>query len=150
MAHVPSKGTVLKQSIAGAALSAVAQLTEVSYSGGESETYDTTVLNQVYPVGHASAGSAMAGKTLGLTGYSEPGEVSLGGFYDPALAGHQAISDLVTTPAECDWSITFADSANKELVFTSAGVSWEVTASMSDGLKFSSTLKVTGSPTYPT
>jgi len=154
MAHVPSKGTVLKQSIAGAALSAVAQLTEVSYSGGESETYDTTVLNQVYPVGHASAGSAMAGKTLGMTGYSESGEVSLGGFYDPALAGHQAISDLVTTPAECNWSITFAqsptDDSYQELVFTSAGVSWEVTASMSDGLKFSSTLKVTGSPTYPT
>jgi hypothetical protein len=138
MAKVPSKGTVLKQGIAGAALTAVAQLTELSYSGGESETFDTTCLD------------TGVGKTLSQTGYSESGEVSLGGLYDPALAGHQAISDLVTTPDDCNWSITFADSVNKELTFTSAGVSWEVTAAMSDGLKFSSTLKVTGSPVYPT
>ena len=137
MAKVASKGTVLKQEISST-FTAVAQLTELSYSGGESETFDTTCLD------------SGVGKTLGQTGYSEAGEVSLGGFYDPALAGHQAISDLVTTPADNNWKIIFADSGTTAMTFTSAGVSWEVTAAMSDGLKFSSTLKCDGLPVYPT
>ena len=127
MAKVASKGTVLQQEISST-FTAVAQLTELSYSGGESETFDTTCLD------------SGVGKTLGQTGYSEAGEVSLGGFYDPALAGHQAISDLVSTPADNNWKIIFADSGTTAMTFTSAGVSWEVTAAMSDGLKFSSTL----------
>ena len=137
MAKVASKGTVLQQEISST-FTAVAQLTELSYSGGESETFDTTCLD------------SGVGKTLGQTGYSEAGEVSLGGFYDPALAGHQAISDLVTTPADNNWKIIFADSGTTAMTFTSAGVSWEVTAAMSDGLKFSSTLKCDGLPVYPT
>ena len=137
MALVPSKGTVLKQNLAGG-LTAVAQLTDVSYSGGESETYETTTLD------------SGIGKTFGQTGYSEGGEVSLSGHYDPALAGHHAISDLVTGPTEEGWSITFADAGTTAMTFNSAGASWEVTAAMSDGLKFSSTLKITGLPVYPT
>jgi len=137
MAKVASKGTVLQQEISST-FTAVAQLTELSYSGGESETFDTTCLD------------SGVGKTLGQTGYSEAGEVSLGGFYDPALAGHQAISDLVSTPADNNWKIIFADSGTTAMTFTSAGVSWEVTAAMSDGLKFSSTLKCDGLPVYPT
>ena len=137
MAKVASKGTVLQQELSSV-FTAVAQLTEVGYSGGEVETYDCTTLD------------SGVGKLLGQTGYSEGGEVSISGFYDPALAGHQAISDLVAAPADQNWKIIFADSANKEMPFTSAGVSWEVTAAMSDGLKFSSTLKVDGLPTYPT
>lgn len=137
MAKVPSKGTVLQQEIAST-FTAVAQLTELSYSGGESETFDTTCLD------------SGVGKTLGQTGYSEAGEVSLGGFYDPALAGCQAISDLVTTPGYQNWKIIFADAATTNMTFTSAGASWEVTAAMSDGLKFSTTLKCDGLPVYPT
>lgn len=137
MAKVASKGTILQQEISSA-FTSVAQLTELSYSGGESETFDTTCLD------------SGVGKTLGQTGYSEAGEVSLGGFYDPALAGHQSISDLVSTPADQNWKIIFADTAATAMTFTSAGVSWEVTAAMSDGLKFSSTLKCDGLPVYPT
>jgi len=137
MAKVPSKGTVLQQELS-MVFTAVAQLSELSYSGGESETFDCTTLD------------SGVGKELGQTGYAEGGEVSLSGFYDPALAGHQAISDLVSTPADQNWKIIFADSATTEMPFTSAGVSWEVTAAMSDGLKFSSSLKVDGLPTYPT
>ncbi len=137
MALVASKGTVLQQEISST-YTAVAQLTDVGYSGGESETYETTTLD---------SGTF---KTYSQTGYSEGGEVSLSGFYDPALAGHQAISDLVSTPAAQNWKIIFADSGTTAMAFGSAGVSWETTAAMTDGLKFSSTLKITGDPGLPT
>lgn len=138
MAKVPSKGTVLQQEIS-MSFTAVAQLTDISYSGGQSETYDATTLD-----------TSGAGKEYSQTGYTEGGEVSIGGFYDPALAGHQAMTDLLTTPADQNWKVIFADSGTTEMPYTSAGVSWDFTAEMSDGLKFTSTHKVDGLPTYPT
>jgi predicted secreted protein len=138
MAKVPSKGTVLQQELS-MVFTAVAQLTEIGISGIESETYDATTLD-----------TSGAGKEYSQTGYAEGGEVSVSGFWDPALAGHQAITDLITTPADQNWKVIFADTGTTEMPFTSAGVSWEGTAAMSDGLKFSSTLKVDGLPTLPT
>ena len=137
MAIVPSKGTVLQQEIASV-FTAVAQLTDVSYSGGESETFDSTTLD------------GGVGKTYFQTGYSEGGEVSLSGLYDPNLDSHNNISNLVTSPADQNWKIIFADTNTTQMAFTGAGASWEVTATMADGVKFSSTIKVDGLPTYPT
>lgn len=74
----------------------------------------------------------------------------MSGFYDPALAGHQAITDLLTTPADQNWRVTFADSAPTSWDFTGAGVGFDVTVAMADGVKFSSSIKVDGLPTYPT
>ena len=138
MAKVPSKGTVLQQEISSV-FTAVAQLTEISQGGIESETYDATTLD-----------TSGAGKEYSQTGYSEGGTVDISGFYDPALAGHQAITDLVTTPADQNWKIIYADTGTTECPFTSAGLSWETTAAMADGLKFSSSLKVDGLLTLPT
>lgn len=138
MAKVPSKGTVLQQEIS-MTFTAVAQLTEISQSGAESETYESTTLD-----------TTGAGKEYTPTGYSEGGTVDVGGFYDPALAGHQAITDLITTPAEQNWKIIYADSANTECPYTSAGLSWDTTVAMSDGLKFSSSMKCDQLPTFPT
>jgi hypothetical protein len=137
MAKVKSKGTILKQSIASV-LTAVAQLTDISYSGGEVETFDATTLD------------GSVGKAYSQTGYAEGGEFQISGFFDPALAGHQAITDIILAPANCDWSVTFADAAPTTWTFTTAGVSFEFTVAMADGLKFSSTLKVTGLPAYAT
>ncbi len=138
MAKVPGKGTVLQQELS-MTFTAVAQLTSVSTSGAESETYDSTTLD-----------TSGAGKEYAQTGYSEGGSVEIEGFYDPALAGHQAISDLVTTPADQNWKIIFADSGTTEMPYTSAGVSFSVDAQMNDGLKFSSSHKCDGLPTFPT
>lgn len=135
MAKVKSKGTILKMDIA-AVLTAVAQLTDIGYSGGEIETFDCTTLD------------SGVGKEFTQTGYAEPGEVAINGFFDPSLAGHQAFTDLLMAPADNDWSITFVDT--KVWTFTTAGISLDVTVAMSDGVKFSSTLKITGMPVFPT
>ncbi len=136
MAKVPSKGTVLQQEIS-MSFTAVAQLTDVSTSGMESETYDATTLD--------TTGS---GKEYSQTGYSEGGSVDFSGFYDPALAGHAAMTTLITTPAEQNWKIIYADSGTSEQAFTGAGISWDVTAAMSDGLKFSASVKLDQLPTF--
>ena len=135
MSKIVSKGTIFLQEVS-MSYQAVAQLTDVGYSGGESETYDTTCLD------------SGVGKTYASTGYSEGGEVSISGFYDPALAGHQAITDLITAPADNSWRVTYSDGTSMD--FTGAGVSFESTMAMADGVKFSSTIKVDGLPTYPT
>ena len=135
MSKIVSKGNIFLQEVS-MSYQAVAQLTDVGYSGGESETYDTTCLD------------SGVGKTYASTGYSEGGEVSISGFYDPALAGHQAITDLITAPADNSWRVTYSDGTSMD--FTGAGVSFESTMAMADGVKFSSTIKVDGLPTYPT
>lgn len=138
MAIVPGKGTVLQQEIS-MSYTAVAQLTSISRSGTESETFESTTLD-----------TANAGKTYAQTGYSEGGSYEIEGFMDPALAGHQAITDLITTPADQDWKVIYADTGTTEESFTSAGVGVDMDAQMDDGLKFSASLKVDGLPTFPT
>lgn len=138
MAKVPGKGTVLQQELS-MVFTAVAQLTSINLSGAGSETYKSTTLD-----------TSGAGHEYAATGYSEGGSVDIEGFYDPALAGHQSISDLVTTPADQNWKVIFADSGTTEMPYTSAGVTFDVNATMDDGLKFSSSHKCDGLPTFPT
>lgn len=138
MAKVVSKGTVLQQELS-MVFTAVAQITSIEHSGAESETYDATTLD--------TSGS---GKEYEPTGYTEPGSVSCELFYDPALAGHQAITDLLTTPAAQNWKIIYADTGTTEYPFTGAGVGFDVSAQMNDGLKGSMSIKLDGLGTWPT
>ena len=130
MAKVQVKGTVIRQEISSV-LTAVAQITEFSHSGAESETFDATTID-----------TSGAGKEYSQTGYSEGGSVDFSIFYDPALAGHQALTDLVTTPAECNFDITFADAGATNCTFTAAGVGFGFTGAMNDGLKADLSLKL--------
>ena len=136
MAKIKVKGTIIKQTISST-LTAVAQITEFNHSGAESETYDATTLE-----------TSGAGKEYSQTGYAEGGSVDFNMFYDPALAGHKAITALITTPANCVWNITFADAAPTTCAFTSAGVGFGFTGAMNDGLKADVNLKLTGLFTY--
>jgi hypothetical protein len=86
LAIVKCKGTKLQHTVA-ASLVDIAQLLSIEHSGSGSETFESSTLD----------GSTY--KTFAPTGYSNPGEVSAELFYDPALAGHQAITDLIATPA---------------------------------------------------
>lgn len=138
MAKIKCKGTKLQQELA-MTLTDVAQVISLEVSGAESETYDATALD-----------TTGAGKEYAATGYSEGGSVSGELFYDPALAGHQAITDLITTPAEQDWSITFADSAPTSMPFTGAGIGFDISVDMNDGLKASFSIKLDQLATYPT
>lgn len=138
MAKVKVKGTIIKQTIS-ATLTAVAQITEFNHDGAASETWDATTID-----------TSGAGKEYSQTGYSEGGNFNFSIFYDPSLAGHQAITDLVTTPAACVWNIVFTDTGPSTCAFTSAGVSFGFTGQMSDGLKADVGLKLTGLLAYST
>lgn len=137
MAKVKCKGTKLQHTIS-ASLADIAQLISIEHSGAASETYDSTTLEgTVY-------------KTYDQTGYSEGGSVTAELFYDPALVGHQAITDLIAAPADNAMKIIYADSGTTNQSFTAAGVEFGVTVAMDDGLKGSVTYKVDGDPGWPT
>ena len=138
MAKVICKGTVIKQTIA-MSLTAVAQVISIDHSGAESETFESTTLD-----------TTGAGKEYLATGYSEGGSIDCELLYDPALSGHQAITDEITTPSEVDWEITFADTGATAMAFTVAGTGWGVTVDMNDGLKASVCLNLDQLATYPT
>jgi hypothetical protein len=138
MAKVKVKGTVIRQTIS-ASLTAVAQIVEFNHSGAESETYDATTID-----------TSGAGKEYSQTGYSEGGSFDFTIFYDDMLAGHQAITDLVTTPANCVWNIQTTAVSSAAMAFTSAGVGFGFTGAMNDGLKADVSLKITGLMAYST
>jgi len=136
MAIVKCKGTKLQHTVS-ASLVDIAQILSIEHSGSGSETFDSTTLDGgVY-------------KTFAPTGYSNPGQVSAEIFYDPALAGHQAVTDLIATPATNAMKIIYADTAATNQAFTSAGVEFGATVAMDDGLKASLTYTVTGDPGWP-
>lgn len=137
MAKVICKGTILKQAIASI-LTAVAQVENINVSGAASETVETRSLDGGAAIEHTA------------TGYYEPGSVSFDLQYDPALAGHQVISDLVGAPADTVWQITYADGAATTHGFTSAGAGFDVTVDPANILKASVSLKLTGANSFPT
>jgi hypothetical protein len=136
MAIVKCKGTKLQHTVS-ASLVDIAQILSIEHSGSGSETFESTTLD----------GGVF--KTFAPTGYSNPGQVSAEIFYDPALAGHQAVTDLIATPATNAMKIIYADTAATNQAFTSAGVEFGATVAMDDGLKASITYTVTGDPGWP-
>jgi len=136
MAIVKCKGTKLQHTVS-ASLVDIAQILSIEHSGSGSESFESTTLD----------GGVF--KTFAPTGYSNPGEVSAEIFYDPALAGHQAVTDLIATPATNAMKIIYADTAATNQAFTSAGVQFGATVAMDDGLKASLTYTVTGDPGWP-
>lgn len=137
MAKIRVKGTIVKQTIS-ASLTAVAQIIDYSHSGAENETFDATTID-----------TSGAGKEYAPTGYSEGGTFDCSLFYDPALAGHKAITAYIASPATCVWNCTFTDASTTISVFTTAGVGIGFTGAMNDGLKMAVSLKLTGLMTYP-
>lgn len=137
MAKVKGKGTIFKMTIS-MALTAVAQMLDLNLSGCEAETFDSTTLD----------GGVF--KTYDHTGYAEPGEATFSLFYDPALSGHQFITDQITTPADNACQITYADSGTTTQAFTGAGWGMGVTVAMNDGLKADVKCKIDGDPGWPT
>ena len=137
MAIVKCKGTKLQHTVS-ASLVDIAQILSLEHSGAGSETFESTTLD----------GGTY--KTFAPTGYSNPGTVAAEIFYDPALVGHQAITDLIATPATNAMKIVYADTAATNQSFTSAGVEFGTTVAMEDGLKASITYIVTGDPGWPT
>lgn len=134
MAKLKGKGTVLQQTISST-LTDVAQITDIDISGEASLDYESVTLDGgVY-------------ETKELTGYSSPGTVKAGLFFDPALAGHQAIVALITTPDTCVWKVKYSDAGPSSLTYTSAGVGLDQKIVAKDGVRATLTMNRTGAPT---
>ena len=137
MSKIKCKGTSLKQEISSV-YTAVAQIISFDHSGSKALTFESTTLD---------GGVA---KTYDSTGYAETPELSGELFYDPALSGHQSYTDLIETPAQTNFRITYADNASTTQTFATVGHGADVTVAMDDGLKMKFSMKVTGTSGWPT
>jgi hypothetical protein len=138
MSKIKCKGTAIQQKLASVYTS-VAQVISIELPEAESETYESDTLD-----------NTDAGIPYDQTGRSEGGSCSFEFFYDPALAGHKALTELIRAPADEDWKIVFADGASTAWTFTGAGFSLGGTVALNSGLKGSAKIKLDGIPTYPT
>lgn len=134
MAILKGKGTVLQQTISSV-LTDVAQVLSVDLSGEGTSDFDSTDL------------STSVWETRALTGYANPGTAKAELFFDPALAGHQSIVTLISTPATCVWKLKYSDSGPSSLTYTSAGVQLDQKIVMKDGVKATLTMNRSGAPT---
>ena len=137
MAKIITKGSVVQQTIT-TTLTDVAQVIDFGHAGCSVETYDGTTLD--------TSGS---GREKHPTGLVEPGTFDFSCFFDPALAGHQAITDDITTPVERVWAIKFADAATTTATFNAAGTGFGFTGVLEDGLKADVSLTLDQLMTYP-
>ena len=137
MAKIKGKGTVLKQDVSG--LVAVAQIISLEMDGAESETYEADTLD-----------NTSAGILYSQTGRSEGGSTSGELFWDPVLAGHQAMTDIIITPAETAWEIAFADAATTLWSILGAGLSLGWSWVLNDGVKATFSIKHSGLPGFTT
>ena len=137
MAKIKNKGSVLQMEIS-TVYTAVAQIISMDLPDMEAETFESDTLD-----------NADAGIPYDPTGRTEGGSLGFELFFDPALAGHQALLDLLTTPADQDWKIIFADTGTTEWTFTGAGFSFGGAIALSEGLKANCSIKLDGLPTFP-
>ena len=138
MTTIASKGTELQLDIAST-FTEVVQLEDVSFGGSAVGFFEAPTLDQ-----------ASAGIPKVATGYANGGQVSASGYFDPVAATHQAITDLITTPADSSWKVVWSDSANTEWPFTAIVTGFDPSASVSDGLRFELNMEIDGLVTYPT
>jgi hypothetical protein len=136
MAFSAAKGTVLQISI-GTVLTTIAQVISLDGPDGESLTYAADTLD--------NGSDAIPYKG---TGSSEGGSVSGELFFDPVLANHQAITDLITTNASNSMKIIWSDTGSTPWTFTAAGFSFSPSAALGDGLKATFAMKLDGIVSY--
>lgn len=138
MAKVKGKGSILKMTIS-AVLTPVAQLLEFGIDGSGADTYKSSTLD-----------NSTAFHEYEVTGYAEGGTLSGSMFYDPALAGHQFITDQIATPASNACQITYADTGLTTHSFTATGWQFGNKVVMDDGLKADFSAQITGAAGWPT
>ena len=140
MAKFGGKGYAVQIDIAST-LTTIPQCVNFDHSGGASQDFDSTTLD------------GGVGMTKDMTGYSEGGTVSFEVFLDPTNSVHQAITDLITTPATHDWNLVLPNGAATTDIdwnFTSAGVEVGVSVTTDDGIRMPVSCNVTGLVGYAT
>lgn len=134
---IASKGTNLQLSIS-AVYTTIASITDLDGPSAEPGIFNPTTLD------------GGVGVPVKLTGYVAGGTVTANGYFDPVEATHQALTDLLTTPASASWKIIWSDAATTTWSFSGVLTGFTPSATTDDGLKFSITIAVDGIPSYPT
>lgn len=137
MAKIASKGTALKLSISSV-FTTIAAVIGLNGPGMKPAVYDATALD---------SGVGMEKKP---TGYVDGGTVSGNLFFDPVAATHQALTDLVTTPAVASWKNVWSDGASTEWPYSGTLTGFNPSAALADGLKADFEITLDGIPTLPT
>lgn len=138
MAYLKSIGSVLEQYVAGSFV-AVAQVESFGLSGSGNESYEVRPLD------------SSDGGVLHLpNGWIEGGSATFGLYYDPALAGHQSITDAQTTPALTNWRFKHSNVAATAVTFTSGEIRFDEEVPGTSGVKATVTLKISGLVGWPT
>lgn len=133
-----SKGSAIQITI-GTTLTTVAQTTQFSFSGSEVGTISTATLDQAAAaVGYIN------------NGFSEGGSVSGTCFFDPTNASQQALTDLITTPADdTDFNAIWESSATSaDWAFVGIVTNFDPSANLNDAITADYGIKLDGLPTY--
>jgi len=133
-----SKGTALQKSISSV-FTVIAALDTINYPDETVETVDISDL-----------GSGV-GKVKGATGYTDGGQASGSGFYDPADTGHKSLNaSLAAPPTAADqWKINNPDAGPTAVTFSGWLTKFTPKASVGSFLKFDWQIDLTGVATYP-
>lgn len=145
MAKIKVKGTVLEIG-SGTNYTAVAQVTNFSVSGGATETIEARTLDGTVGIEYEA------------TGYTESGSVTFGLIHDLALAGHQALTDLLVSghlttagaTQQVPWRLKASDTSSTQVTFTGVGIGVDLTGEAADVLRSNVTIKVSGNVGWPT
>lgn len=142
MAIIRGKGSVFEVEVAST-LTAIAQLMSIDLPEHEAENFESDTLD-----------NADEGIPYTATGRVEGGSVGLEGFLDPALSSFQILTDLLNTPVLTSTgdggNITFADTAGTDWPFLIASISLGGSIALNDGVKFTSSIKLNGTISFPT
>lgn len=134
-----SKGSKIQITIA-TTLTDIADVTQFSFSGSEVGTFETSTLNQTG-----------AGRTYGVNGFSEGGSISGTVFFDPAAATHQALTDLITAPADdTAFNAIWTTTGSNDWSFVGIVTNFDPAANLNDPLTADFGIKLDGLPSYPT
>lgn len=140
MAFITGKGSVFEIEVS-TVLTAVSQLMSIDLPEHEAETFEADTLDNANP-----------GIPHKPTGRVEGGSVGIEGFLDPAAAGFTLLTDRLNSPgvdAPEGAAITFTDTAGTSWTFETAGTTLGGTVVLNDGVKFTASLKLDGSITFP-
>lgn len=145
MAKTKVKGTVLEQG-SGTNWTAIAQITNWAITGGATETVETRTLD------------GTVGIEYDATGYTESGSVTFGLIHDLALAGHQALTDLLVSghlttagaTQQVPYRVKASDTSTSTVTFTGVGIGIDVTGEAADVIRSDVTIKISGNVGWPT
>lgn len=143
MAKVKCKGTTLSQEV-GTVATTIAQVISLDLPDIEAETYEADTLDNTDPGIPYEPTNRVEGGSIG-------GEL----FYDPNLAGHQALLAILGDPSTLmssdanpeEMILTFQDAGSSTWTFTIAGASFGGTVALNDGLKGTFSFKLNKIPT---